>query len=117
MAFAYRGNEEVESRCEYTESCCHHQIAHGAFDKLVVMNADTETYPDDRAHEWRYEQGADNDCRGVGVESQRRDEDGQNKDYDIGAAKRHAVANILLRILLRYQEVAEIEVLGEIFVD
>ena len=107
MAFAYRGNEEVESRCEYTESCCHHQIAHGAFDKLVVMNADTETYPDDRAHE----------CRGVGVESQRRDEDGQNKDYDIGAAKRHAVANILLRILLRYQEVAEIEVLGEIFVD
>ena len=65
------------------------------------MDAHAQTDADDRTHEWGNEHGADDHGRRIGVEPERSYEDGQHKDYDVGAAERHIVTYRLFGLSLR----------------
>ena len=65
------------------------------------MDADGETYADDRSHQRRYEHCADDDGCRIGVETQRGYEDSHNEDKNIDSSERDAFAYGFLSFSLR----------------
>ena len=115
MTFAHRGYEEVEGRCEHTESCSHDQVAKRPLYQFEVLDSYSETYADDWAHEWGYEHCADDYGSGVGVESERCDEYRKYKDENVGATECHTFAYGVFGLILRDEVVIQAEIFNEVF--
>ena len=78
------------------------------------MYSDSKTYTDYRPHQRRDKHCADDDGGGIGVKAERRYENSDNKDNDIGASERHTLSDSGLRLLLRQQIGRQIEIFSDI---
>ena len=92
--FGQRGDQEIERGREHADGRCHEIVPDGAFQKVEIADTYAQSHADDGAHQGRNEHGADDDGRGVDVESERGDEDGEHQNPQVGAMECDATADL-----------------------
>ena len=100
--------EEIDGGRQHTDERCHPEILRSPCQQSQVARTQRQPHADDRPHEGRNKHGADDDGCGVDVQPQRRNEYGKDEHPQIGAAKRHAAADLgyhLFFVLLIRQQV------------
>ena len=80
-------DEEVNGGRDDAEERCRKVAAQGALNQVEVRDAEAQPEAHDGAHERGDKHGADDDGRGVGVQPERGQEDGEDEDPEVGAAK------------------------------
>ncbi len=111
MCEVKRGDEEVERRCEDTDSDHHGEVLERVGNESCIVDAQSHTESHDRSHERRDEHGADDDGNAVDVESDRCDDDGEEEDVDVRSAEIDIASDIFfgLENVEMVAEVGELE--------
>ena len=97
LHLAVRRDQEIERRRRDADERRHGVVLESSPQKLDVPDTKSQSHPDDWAHERRDKHRADDDSRRVDVQSKRRDEDSQNQNPHVGAAKRHVAGDVFYR--------------------
>ena len=87
LRVAERRKNEIDRRCQETDTHHYPQIAKGTLQQLHVERADSQADAVDRTHQRRDQHGADDDRRGVDIQPDGRDNDGEKQNPDVDAAE------------------------------
>ena len=94
LCLAERRQEKINSGRQHTDEGCYAEVLACALQQVEIIGADSQPHAHDGAHEWRDKHGTNDDSCRVDVQSQRSNEDGEDKHPEVGSPEAHPFCNL-----------------------